>query len=574
MKHLLPYFKRYKLESIIAPLFKCLEACFDLTVPLIVAGIIDKGIMAGDKNYIVSRFMLLILMALLGLACSFTAQYFAAKAAVGTAAALRTELLSKIQSLSFNEIDQTGKATLITRLTSDINSVQSGVNMALRLFMRSPFIVFGALIMAFYVNRELSLVFVLVITVLFVIVFAVMKITKGLYKNVQDRLDCVTKNTNENLHGVRVIRAFGQEEKQKEKFSFSAQLLYNAQMKAGKVSAFLNPLTYVAVNSAIIGVLYLGAGKIEEGTVFSGDIIALINYIGQILIELVKLATLITLIARSMASMSRVGAVLDKESSLSYGTVSDFPEAEEAVRFENVSFRYSGAGADSLSDISFTVKKGETVGIIGGTGSGKTTLINLIKRFYDVTKGSVFIKGVNVKKLSEEALVKAVSVVSQKPFLFKGTVKSNLLFANRMATDEELMKALETAQAKDFVMSKADGLLSLVEEGGQNLSGGQKQRLTVARAVLADSDIIILDDSSSALDFATDAALRKALKNELSDKTVFIVSQRASSITHADKIIVLDDGRIADIGSHAELSEKSAVYREILESQHSKEDAI
>lgn len=573
MKHLLPYFKKYRFQSIIAPLFKCLEACFDLVVPLIVAGIIDKGIAGGDKSYILSRFALLILMALLGLTCSFTAQYFAAKVATSTAASLRVKLLSKIQSFSFNEIDETGKATLITRLTSDINSVQSGVNMALRLFMRSPFIVFGALIMAFRVNKELSSVFLSVIAVLFVIVFAFMKVTKALYKDVQGKLDIVTKNTSENLHGVRVIRAFGQEDKQKEKFSLSANLLYKAQMKVGNISAFLNPLTYVAVNGAIIAVLYFGAYKIEEGTIFSGDIIALINYIGQILIELVKLANLITLIARSMASMSRVGAVLDKESTMYYGKTASFPESNEAVRFSGVSFSYNGAGADSLTDISFTVKKGETVGIIGGTGSGKTTLVNLIKRFYDATEGEIFICGVPVKELSKEALVKTVSVVSQKPFLFKGTIKSNLLFASRDADDEELLNALEIAQAKDFVMNKDDGLLSVVEEGGKNLSGGQKQRLTIARALLSDSKIIILDDSSSALDFATDSKLRKALKKELSDKTVFIVSQRASSISHADKILVLEDGVLTDVGTHEELSQSSAVYKEILRSQYDKEVA-
>lgn len=573
MKHLLPYFKKYKKESIIAPLFKCLEACFDLTVPLIVAGMIDKGIAQGDESYIITRFALLILMALLGLSCSFTAQYFAARAAVGTAAGIRRELLSKIQSLSFNETDDIGNATLITRLTSDINSVQSGVNMALRLFMRSPFIVFGALVMSFAVNKELSLIFVSVIAVLFVIVFAVMKATRVLFKDVQTRLDSVTKNTSENLQGVRVIRAFGQEEKQREKFSLASSLLYKAQMKAGKVSAFLNPLTYVAVNGAIIAVLYFGSVKIEEGTVFSGDIIALINYIGQILIELVKLASLITLIARSMASMSRVGAVLDIESSINYGDVTAFPETDEAVRFENVSLTYKGAGAESLCDASFSVRKGETVGIIGGTGSGKTTLINLIKRLYDASEGTVYINGTDIRALSKETLVKAVSVVSQKPFLFKGTVRSNLLFAKRNATEEEMMKALETAQAKDFVMSKEGGLDAVVEEGGKNLSGGQKQRLTIARALLSDSDIIILDDSSSALDFATDAALRKAMKREFSYKTVFIVSQRASAVSYADKIIVLDDGRIADIGTHTELSVSSSVYKEILESQYRGEDA-
>lgn len=571
MKHLFPYFKKYKIQSIIAPLFKCLEACFDLAVPLIVADIIDKGIANGDKPYILSRFLLLILMAVLGISSSFIAQYFAAKVATLTATGLRSLLISKIESLSFNEIDKIGQSTLITRMTGDINSVQNGLNMFLRLFMRSPFIVFGSLIMAFSVNKELSVVFVLVIAVLFVVVFSVMKITKPLYKDVQGRLDFVTENTKENLEGVRVIRAFGQENTQTEKFSLAAERLYKAQMKVGSISAFLNPLTYVAVNGAIIGVLYLGAQKVDGGLLFSGDIIALINYIGQILVELIKLANLIALIARSMASMGRIGAILDKESSIKFGNSEPSKESDEAVRFDNVFFRYAGAGDYSLSDISFVAKKGETVGIIGGTGSGKTTLVNLIKRFYDATEGEIFINGLPIKQLSQKGLVKAVSIVSQKPFLFKGTVKSNLLFANENATEEELWNALEVAQAKEFVKSKGKELLAVVEEGGRNLSGGQKQRLTIARALVAKSDIIILDDSSSALDFATDAALRKALKSEFSQKTVFIVSQRTSSIMNADKIIVLDDGRIEAVGTHSELMNSSKIYKEIHLSQLEKE---
>lgn len=572
MKHLIPYFKKYKIQSVIAPLFKCLEACFDLIVPLIVADIIDVGISSNDKSYIVSRFLLLILMALLGISCSFVAQYFSAKVATSTASGLRHELISKIHTLSFNEIDKIGQATLITRMTGDINSVQNGLNMFLRLFMRSPFIVFGSLIMAFKVNKDLSLIFVVVIAVLFVVVFAVMKITSPLYKNVQSKLDAVTKNTKENLEGVRVIRAFGQESAQTQRFANASKALYSAQMKVGNISAFLNPVTYVIVNGAIIAVLYFGSQKVNSGLVLSGDIIALINYIGQILVELVKLANLIALIARSMASMSRIGAVLDTDSSMKYSSISSFEKSDEAIRFENVSFRYALAGDNSLSDISFCVKKGETVGIIGGTGSGKTTLINLIKRFYDATEGTVYINAVPIKNISKEKLVKTVSVVSQKPFLFEGTIKSNLLFANENASDEQLWHSLKIAQAEEFVKEKANGLLSHIEEGGRNLSGGQKQRITVARAVLANSDIIILDDSTSALDFRTDALLRKEIKNELFDKTVFIVSQRTSSIMNCDKIIVLDDGKLVSQGTHSELLENCEIYREIYESQLEKEE--
>ena len=571
MKHLLPYFKKYKWLSILAPAFKMLEACFDLTVPLIVAGIIDKGITANDKSYIISRFLLLILMALLGLLSSFTAQFFAAKAAIGTATGLRHDLIKKIQSLSLTETDRIGKSTLITRLTSDINLVQNGLNIFLRLFMRSPFIVLGATVLAFTVNTELALIFVGVIIVLFVIVFSIMHITKPLHKNVQQSLDAVTAITKENLSGVRVIRAFSRQEKQKEKFASTNANLLRAQLRVGSISAVLNPLTYVTVNIATVLVLWLGADKADTGAVLSGDIVALINYIGQILVELVKLATLITLIARSIASMGRVGQVLDTESSMNYGSVTQAPDTDSAVTFKNVSLTYQGAGAPSVSELSFEVKRGETVGIIGGTGSGKTTLAHLIARFYDATEGEVELFGESIKNWDREALRKRVCIVPQKPLLFYGTVRSNLLWGNGKADDKALWDALGRAQAKSFVEAKEKGLDERVEQGGANFSGGQKQRLTIARAFLSGADILILDDSSSALDFATDAALRKAVRSLPGNVTTFIISQRTSSIAHADRILVLEDGCLVGTGTHNELLENCDTYREIHESQFKKE---
>ena len=571
MKHLLPYFKKYKWLSILAPAFKMLEACFDLAVPLIVAGIIDKGIAENDKGYIISRFLLLILMALLGLLSSFTAQFFAAKAAIGTATGLRHDLIKKIQSLSFSQTDKIGKSTLITRLTSDINLVQNGLNIFLRLFMRSPFIVLGATVLAFTVNADLALIFLGIIVVLFAVVFSIMHITKPMHKKVQQKLDTVTGITKENLSGVRVIRAFSRRQKQKEKFTSANAELLDAQLKAGRISALLNPLTYVTVNIATILVLWLGAGKANTGTVLPGDIIALINYIGQILIELVKLATLITLIARSIASMGRVGLVLDAEGSMEYGTVTDSTDSDTAVTFRNVSFTYEGAGAPSVSDISFSIKKGETVGIIGGTGSGKSTLAHLITRFYDVTKGEVEILGENIKSWDKDALHRHICIVPQKPLLFYGTIRSNLLWGKADADETAMWSALEKAQAIDFVRSAKNGLDEKVEQGGANLSGGQKQRLTIARALLSGADILILDDSSSALDFATDAALRKALRNLPNKATTFIISQRTCSISHADRILVLEDGCLVGTGTHSELLESCDIYREIHESQFKKE---
>ena len=570
MKYLIPYLKKYKKESILAPLFKMLEACFDLIVPLIVADLIDVGIASRDTHYILTHFGLLLVMALLGLTCSFTAQYFAARAATGTSAGLRHELLDKIQSLSLTEFDQTGAATLITRMTSDVNQVQNGLNMTLRLFMRSPFIVFGAMIMAFTINAKMALLFVAAIVVLFIIVFGVMKLTAPLYRRTQQKLDKITEATREDLTGVRVIRAFGREETQITNFAERNSKLLYAQIHVGDMSAIMNPLTYVTINAVIIAVLWFGSDMVEGGVLFSGDIIALINYINQILVELVKLANLIVIISKSLASMGRVGQVLDMESSMTFEGNAKGTETAEAVRFEHVDMRYAGAGADSLTDITFTAKKGQTIGIIGGTGSGKSSLVQLILRFYDAAKGNVYLNGEPIQNWSQEALREKVAIVPQKAQLFTGTIRSNLLMGKADATEDEMWRALEIAQAAEVVRGKAGGLDEPVEQGGANFSGGQKQRLTIARALIAQADILILDDSSSALDYATDAALRKALKTLTEETTVFIVSQRAGTIAHADQILVLDDGQMAGIGTHEELLASCQVYREIYESQFEK----
>lgn len=547
-----------------------LEACFDLIVPLIVADLIDVGIAGRDTHYILAHFGLLLVMALLGLTCSFTAQYFAARAATGTSAGLRHELLDKIQSLSLTEFDQTGAATLITRMTSDVNQVQNGLNMTLRLFMRSPFIVFGAMIMAFTINAKMALLFVAAIVVLFIIVFGVMKLTAPLYRRTQQKLDKITEATREDLTGVRVIRAFGREETQITNFAERNSKLLHAQIHVGDMSAIMNPLTYVTINAVIVAVLWFGSDMVEGGVLFSGDIIALINYINQILVELVKLANLIVIISKSLASMGRVGQVLDMESSMTFEGNAKGTETAEAVRFEHVDMRYAGAGADSLTDITFTAKKGQTIGIIGGTGSGKSSLVQLILRFYDAAKGTVYLNGEPIQNWSQEALREKVAIVPQKAQLFTGTIRSNLLMGKADATEDEMWRALESAQAAEVVRGKAGGLDEPVEQGGANFSGGQKQRLTIARALIAQADILILDDSSSALDYATDAALRKALKTLPEETTVFIVSQRAGTIAHADQILVLDDGQMAGIGTHEELLASCQVYREIYESQFEK----
>ena len=571
MKHLKPYMKKYKRQSILAPAFKMLEAGFDLTVPILVARIIDDGIAAGNPQVIWTNFALMLLMALLGLACSFTAQFFAAKAAIGSAAGLRRDLLAHIQTLSFTELDTIGTSTLITRMTSDINQVQNGINMFLRLFLRSPFIVFGSMVMVFTINTQLALIFVAAIAVLFVIVFGMMRITNPKHKAVQKNLDSITAATRENLNGVRVIRAFGREQTQVQEFAATNDKLANSQLYVGRISAMLNPLTYVVVNSVIIAVLWMGAGKVEDGILLQGDLIAMINYIGQILIELVKLANLIVLLSRAMASLGRVEQILDTESSMEFSGTVNGADSDMALEFQNVSLQYAGAGAESVSNISFVLRKGQTLGIIGGTGSGKTTLVNLIPRFYDATSGEVRIMGTPIRELTEDTLRRTVAIVQQKAQLFSGTIRSNLLWGNKTATEEALWQAVETAQAADFVKEK--GLDAVVEQGGRNLSGGQKQRLTIARALVANPKILILDDSASALDFATDAALRSAIKNLPGDMTVVIVSQRTASIQHADHILVLDDGLLAGQGKHEELLETCAVYREIYESQFRKEEA-
>ena len=572
MKHLYPYLRRFRKESILAPLFKMLEATFDLLVPMVVADIIKVGIAGGDTTYIWTRCGLLVLMALIGLLCSFTAQYFAARAAIGTSTGLRHELMAHIQSLSFSELDTLGVSTLITRMTSDVNQVQNGLNMFLRLFLRSPFIVAGAMIAAFTIDTQIALIFLAAIPVLAVIVFGIMRITSPMYKTVQSRLDAVTGATRENLSGVRVVRAFGREDAEEENFVQQNGSLNAMQLKVGRIAALMNPLTYVVVNLGIIGILYFGANKIGSGALLSGDVVALVNYMSQILVELVKLANLVVLLTRAIASMGRVSQVLDTPSTMAFPEkpVSADAASDVAVAFDHVSLRYQGAGAESLSDVTFTAKKGQTIGVIGGTGSGKTTLVSLIPRFYDATKGQVTLLGQPITAYSKAELNRHVAVVMQKAQLFKGTIRSNLLWGNENATDEELWHALSIAQSEDFVRQKPGKLDDPVEQGGRNLSGGQRQRLTIARALVGHPDILILDDSDSALDYATDAALRKALRTLPAETTLFIVSQRTSSLRHADQIIVLDDGHVVGIGTHDTLMQTCEVYREIHESQFRK----
>lgn len=577
MKYLKVYLKNYRTDSILAPLFKMLEAVFDLLVPIVVARIINVGIADKDTGYILRCCGILILMALIGLACSFTAQYFAAKAAIGSTTGLRHMLFAHIQSLGFSEMDTIGSSTLITRMTSDLNQVQNGLNLFLRLFLRSPFIVFGAMIMAFSIDVEMALIFVVVIPVLSVIIFGIMRWTAPRYKKIQSRLDAVTKSTRENLSGVRVIRAFGRETSEVEQFSEANDSLVDLQLHVGHVSALMNPLTYVVVNIGIIAILYAGAGKVNGGILLSGGIVALVNYMNQILVELVKLANLIVSISRALASLSRVEQVLDTKTAMQFPEPSvccdDASSTEEAVRFSDVSLIYAGAGAESLTGISFCAAKGQTIGVIGGTGSGKSSLVHLIPRFYDATSGQVSLMGQPVQNWDRNTLRSKVGIVMQKAQLFAGTIRSNLLWGNPDASEEELWEALRIAQAEEFVRAKSGGLDEPVEQGGRNLSGGQRQRLTIARALVRKPEILILDDSASALDYATDAALRKALRGLPSSVTVFIVSQRTSSLQHADQILVLDDGCLAGCGTHTQLLETCETYREIYESQFQKGDA-
>lgn len=574
MKKLLIYLKNYKKECVLAPLFKLLEASFELIVPLVMAAIIDHGIAVSDRPYIFKMGGVLVLLAAVGLTCSITAQYFAAKAAVGFATKLRYSLFSHIETLSFSEMDTVGSSTLITRITSDINQVQSGANMVLRLFLRSPFIVFGAMIMAFTVNVKAALVFVVTIPLLSVVVFSVMLASIPLFKKVQSGLDQVLGHTRENLEGARVIRAFNKEEDEAREFNASNEFLTNMQLVVGRISTLMNPLTYIIINCAIIAVIWVGGKQVYGGIITQGEVVALVNYMSQILVELVKLANLIILINKAIACGNRIEEVLETKSSIvnAPSEVNAASDSENAVVFSHVSMAYASTSEEALTDIDFTAKKGQTIGIIGGTGSGKSSVVNLIPRFYDVSKGSVLVNGRDVRDYDLTELRDKIGVVMQKAVLFQGTIAENLRWGKPDATDEELWHAIEVAQAMDVVEGKEGNLDYMIEQGGRNLSGGQKQRLTIARAVVKDPDILILDDSASALDFATDARLRAALRNLQGNKTIFIVSQRTSSIQFADQIIVMDDGQVAGIGTHEQLLEQCETYREIYESQFKKED--
>ena len=568
MKRFLGFLKQYRVQAILGPLFKMLEAMFDLFVPLVMASIINVGIAGGDRGYILSRCGILVLLGLVGLTCSVTAQYFSAAAAIGVATGIRRELFSNILSLSAGQTDTEGTSTLITRLTSDINQVQSGLNLFLRLFLRSPFIVFGSMVMAFTINVRAALIFAAVIPVLSLIVFGVMRWTNPRYKAVQGRLDGVMVALRENLTGVRVVRAFGREQDEVRRFENANSEMTTMQLQVGKISALMNPMTYVVVNIGIIAVLYVGGRQVDGGVLLSGDVYALINYMSQILVELVKLANVIISATKAMACFSRIQAVLDRKPDMVYPeTPTGAQKQGEAIRFSHVSLQYAGAGAESLTDIDFAVPCGQTLGVIGGTGSGKSSVVSLMLRFYDATAGQVEMLGRPAAAWPAEQLRGMVGVVPQKARLFTGTIRSNLLWGNENATEQQLWQALETAQAADFVRQKPLGLDEPVEQGGRNFSGGQRQRLTIARALVKMPRVLILDDSASALDFATDAALRRAIAALPGEMTVVIVSQRASSLQHAQQILVLDDGRQVGLGSHSSLLESCPVYREIYESQ-------
>ena len=569
MKKLFVYLKGYARECVLGPLFKLLEASFELIIPLLVASIIDGGILAGNSGHAVKMVAVMALLGLTGLIAAVTAQYFAAKAAIGFSTRLRHALMAHIQTLSYTEIDTLGTSTLVTRMTSDVNQVQSGVNMCLRLLLRSPFVVFGAMVMAFTIDFDCALIFAAVIFVLCVIVFSIMLITIPKYRAVQGQLDSVTAATRENLSGVRVLRAFCKEEDQTRRFEKRSRLLTRMQLSVGRISAVMNPLTYAAINAAVIALIHSGAVRVEMGSLTQGEVVALYNYMSQILVELVKMANLIILLTKAWACGDRISSVLEVKSSQEDGVLAITDLAERgSVAFENVSLHYAGAGAESLEGVSFSARPGETIGVIGGTGCGKTSLINLIPRFYDATKGCVRVGGVNVREIKKEALRESIAIVPQKAVLFKGTIRSNLLWGNPGATDEEIYAALATAQALDVVSSKPGRLDEPVEQGGRNFSGGQRQRLTIARALVKKPDILILDDSASALDYATDASLRRAIRAMDHRPTTFIVSQRASSVRFADRIIVLDDGRVAGVGTHDELLAACPVYQEIYESQY------
>lgn len=616
MKRLLSYMKDYRKESILGPLFKMLEASFELLVPLVVASMVDVGIRNRDAGYIMKMGGLLLLLALVGLACSLTAQYFAAKAATGAGTALRNDLYKHIGTLSYAEIDSVGTATLITRMTSDINQVQNGINMTLRLLLRSPFVVFGAMLMAFTVDLRSAMVFVVTIPVLCVVVFGIMLVSMPLYRSVQRQLDKVLLTTRENLMGVRVIRAFNRQESEVGKFEGENDRLVQMQVFVGKISALLNPVTYVIINVAIVAVIWVGGEQVDSGTITQGKVIALVNYMSQILVELIKMANLIILISKATACMNRVDSIFQVETSVkergslgggthengslgggiqenvSHGkgiqeNVSHIKEDScesppstgpsaggpvPKVEFRDMDFVYSGAKAPALSGISFKAMPGQTIGVIGGTGSGKTTLVNLIPRFYDADKGQVLVDGVDVRNHTLDGLRSKIGVVPQRPVLFKGTLRDNMKWGKKDASDEEIYDALNMAQAREFVNDKDQGLMLHIDQGGRNLSGGQRQRLTIARALVRRPEILIMDDSASALDFATDARLRKAIRQGTKDMTVFIVSQRATTIKQADLILVLDEGALAGMGTHKELLNSCEVYREICLSQLSREE--
>ena len=577
MKRLLVFLTDYKKETVLAPLFKLLEACFELFVPLVIASIIDKGIPSGDMNYILKMGACLLALGIVGMVSAITAQFFAARAAVGFATKLRQALFEHIQGLNFTNIDKAGTSTLITRMTADVNQCQNGVNMVLRLFLRSPIIVFGAMIMAFTIDVKSALIFVVAIPLLAIVVFGIMVITMPLYRKVQNGLDNILGITRENLTGVRVIRAFHQEAREEEHFRKQNALLADAQMHVGKISACMNPITYVVVNGAIIALIYTGAVQVNIGNLTQGDVVAIINYMSQILVELVKLANLIVLVTKAVASADRVAAIFEitnAENVIKTEKNEEMTKRKEKgvpfLEFDHVSLNYEGAGDENLHDMHFTVEKGETIGIIGGTGSGKTSLVNLIPGFYQATEGVIRLEGKDIREIEEDELRERMGIVPQKAVLFKGTIRSNLQWGKKDATEEEMWQAIDLAQAREVVECKDGKLDAEIAQNGKNLSGGQRQRLTIARALVRKPDILILDDSASALDYATDAKLRAALKT-IKDTTTFIVSQRASSIMHADKIIVLDDGEIAGLGTHEELLAGCEVYQEIYYSQYPEE---
>lgn len=612
MKRLLTYIRDYRVRAILAPLFKCLEACFDLFVPLVISSMIDRGIRSGNLGYVFRMGGLLLVLAAIGLLCSFTAQFFAAKVAIHTGKGLRNDLFKHINSLGYREIDTLGTSTLITRMTSDINAVESGVNMALRLFMRSPFIVFGAMVMAFTISARAGLIFAVTIVILFIVVFGIILTTAPMYRANQGQLDRIMKTTRENLLGVRVVRAFNRQASEIDEFRRENEKLTAMQVSVGRISALLNPVTYVIINLAVVYLIYRGGGFVYEGTITQGALVALVNYMSQILVELIKLANLIIQITRAMASMNRIDGIFELQPAVSDANASarDAVTARSAatgaastqtatgtsassasaaatvsqrsgnqdsripeVEFRQAAFAYTEGAEDALRDISFRAMPGETIGVIGGTGAGKTTLINLIPRFYDVTAGEVLVAGKNVRDYALETLREKIGLVPQRSVLFRGTLRSNMQWGKPDATDAEIYAALKTAQAYDFVEQKGEGLELKVEQEGRNFSGGQKQRLAIARALVRRPEILILDDSASALDFATDAALRKAIKTDTENMTVFLISQRVSTVRNADQIVVLDDGQVAGIGTHAELYRNCSVYHEICLSQLSKEES-